>query len=220
MCCKIHNSGKRRMRRSVFWGKRRYYHRDRSLSEQISRHYLYNSLQIIAGLCDTEPAKAKEAVIAFSDYLRINLDKEMLKDLVGFDRELENTKVYIELEHLSGSRPFDVEFRIGTEDFLLPPLTLQPVVENAIRYGADRSGAVNRIVISTSETEDGTVIEVSNTVPAEPFIYDREQRGNGIALQNITARLGLLCGGTLSLETADGVTKTIINIPKTKRRSR
>ena len=188
--------------------------RIRSLNEQISRHYIYNSLQIIAGLCDTDPPKAKEAIITFSDYLRLNLDKEMLKELVGFSRELENTKVYLALERLASDRHFDVEYRIETEDFLVPPLILQPVVENAVRYGESKSGETNKIVISVTEAAGSVVIEVTNTVPADPLTHNHERTGHRIALQNVTTRLSLFCGGTLSMTTDNEVTKITITIPK------
>ena len=91
---------------------------DKNRNEQITRHYIYNSLQVIAGMCDKDPVKAKASIIAFADYLRLNLDNVMAEKLIPFGRELEYTRVYLELERLAGDRDFDVEYRLNIKDFM------------------------------------------------------------------------------------------------------
>lgn len=187
---------------------------DNRRNEQITQHYIYNSLQAIAGMCDTDPAKAKATVIAFADYLRLNLDNVMAEKLIPFGRELEYTRVYLELERLAGDHNFDVEYRLNIKDFMIPPLTLQPIVENAIRHGADRNGEKTEIVVMTFETNRGIIIEVTNTVPPDPVVYERKENRKSVGLENVSERLASYCRGTLDMQTSDGVTRVTIKIPK------
>lgn len=183
-------------------------------NEQISQHYIYNSLQVIAGMCEKDPVKAKATIIAFADYLRLNIDNFMEEKLVPFSLELERTKVYLELERLAGDHNFDVEYRLNIKDFMIPPLTLQPIVENAIKHGADRNGEKTEIVVTTFETNRGIIIEVTNTVPSVPVVYEKKENRKSVGLENVSSRLASYCRGTLDIQTSDGVTRVTIKIPK------
>ena len=187
---------------------------DNKRNEQMSQHYIYNSLQVIVGMCDTDPVKAKASIIAFADYLRANLDNIVTEKLIPFSRELEYTKAYLELERLAGDRNFDVEYRLNIKDFMIPPLTLQPIVENAVRHGAGRNGEKTEIVVMTFETNRGIIIEVTNTVPPDPVVYERKENRKSVGLENVSERLASYCRGTLDMQTSDGVTRVTIKIPK------
>ena len=187
---------------------------DKNRNEQITQHYIYNSLQVIAGMCETDPVKAKATIIAFADYLRLNIDNFMEEKLVPFSLELERTRVYLELERLAGDRNFDVEYRLNIKDFMIPPLTLQPIVENAIKHGADRNGEKTEIVVMTFETNRGIIIEVTNTVPPDPVDYEKKENRKSVGLENVSSRLASYCRGTLDMQTSDGVTRVTIKIPK------
>ena len=187
---------------------------DNRRNEQITQHYIYNSLQVIVGMCDTDPVKAKASIIAFADYLRANLDNIVTEKLIPFSRELEYTKAYLELERLAGDRNFEVEYRLNIKDFMIPPLTLQPIVENAIKHGADRNGEKTEIVVMTFETNRGIIIEVTNTVPPDPVVYEKKENRKSVGLANVSSRLASYCRGTLDMQTSDGVTRVTIKIPK------
>ena len=187
---------------------------DNKRNEQISQHYIYNSLQVIAGMCEKDPVKAKATIIAFADYLRLNIDNFMEEKLVPFSLELERTRVYLELERLAGDRNFDVEYRLNIKDFMIPPFTLQPIVENAIKHGADRNGEKTEIVVMTFETNRGIIIEVTNTVPPDPVVYEKKENRKSVGLANVSSRLASYCRGTLNMQTSDGVTRVTIKIPK------
>ena len=165
-------------------------------------------------MCDTDPVKAKASIIAFADYLRANLDNIVTEKLIPFSRELEYTKAYLELERLAGDRNFDVEYRLNIKDFMIPPLTLQPIVENAVRHGAGRNGEKTEIVVMTFETNRGIIIEVTNTVPPDPVVYERKENRKSVGLENVSERLASYCRGTLDIQTSDGVTRVTIRIPK------
>ena len=187
---------------------------DNRRNEQITQHYIYNSLQVIAGMCETDPVKAKATIIAFADYLRLNIDNFMEEKLVPFSLELERTRVYLELERLAGDRNFDVEYKLNIKDFMTPPLALQPIVENAIKHGADRNGEKTEIVVTTFETNRGIIIEVTNTVPPDPVVYEKKENRKSVGLENVSSRLASYCRGTLDMQTSDGVTRVTIKIPK------
>ena len=187
---------------------------DNRRNEQITQHYIYNSLQVIAGMCETDPVKAKATIIAFADYLRLNIDNFMEEKLVPFSLELERIRVYLELERLAGDHNFDVEYRLNIKDFMIPPLTLQPIVENAIKHGADRNGEKTEIVVTTFETNRGIIIEVTNTVPPDPVVYEKKENRKSVGLANVSSRLASYCRGTLDMQTSDGVTRVTIKIPK------
>lgn len=206
------------------------------LAEQISPHYIYNSLQSIRYLCGKDPEKARDAIDAFSDYLRGNLESLTQEELIPFTRELEITRSYLELEKIAGRRAFDVEYDMETVDFMLPPLVLQPLAENAIKYGAGNGSGELLITITTRENEGAvyievtdrprqlrgsepadkeTVIDVSGT--ARTGIPEGSQNRNkmiSVGLENVRTRLALQCGGTLDISGFDEGTKVTIMLPK------
>lgn len=202
------------------------------LADQISPHYIYNSLQSISGLCDTDPAGAKKGIDLFSEYLRGNLESLTTQDLIPFSRELEHTKAYLELEKLSRQREFEVEYRLEVTDFMLPPLVLQPIVENAIRHGASKKPGVTVITIATYEREDAIYIEVTDCsmdgasangdggaymVVSEDLKSLESAKNNhkktSIGIENVRTRLSIQSGGTLELKSMPGGTTVTIKLP-------
>ena len=217
------------------------------LTDQISPHYIYNSLQSISGLCSTEPAKASEAINAFSGYLRGSLESLTRENMIPFARELEHTQAYLELEKIAGSRRFGVEYDLRVTDFMLPPLVLQPVVENAVKHGAARMAAgtepgasgTTHISIATFEHDGKIHIEVTdfsegvtgavNSEANDETVRCIEKSDSAIAggpekksvgLENVRTRLAIQCGGTLeisSLGAGTRVTMTIAALKETDR---
>lgn len=102
---------------------------------QIQPHFLYNTLSVIKGLCRTNPNLAEEAVDHFSDFLRGNLKSLTYTELIPFEQELAHTKHYLQLEQMRFGSRLQISYEIPAVHFLLPPLTLQPLVENAVRHG-------------------------------------------------------------------------------------
>ncbi len=192
------------------------------LAEQISPHYIYNSLQSISALCDTDAVRARNAIDSFSEYLRSNLESLTSEEFIPFTRELEHTKAYLELERLSGLRSFTVEYRLKTTDFRLPPLVLQPVVENAVRHGSSKSV----ITIATRESGGNIYIDVTDRTDKGERSADKRNvtedpgkevpvtgKRKSIGLENVRTRLAIQCGGTIDLESIYGGTKVTIMLP-------
>ena len=212
------------------------------LAEQISPHYIYNSLQSIRSLCGSDPAKARDAIDSFSEFLRGNLESLTLEELIPFSRELELTQAYLELEKLTGRVNFEVKYDLETTEFMLPPLVLQPVVENAVKHGAYAvascvdSGAANgtEITIATRQTGGCIYIEVTDRTErrdaaaadsalagacagsndrASETAKNRNKR-KSVGLENVRTRLAIQSGGTLLLESIDSGTKVTIMLPE------
>ncbi|MEG1570121.1 MAG: histidine kinase, partial [Clostridia bacterium] len=106
---------------------------------QIQPHFLYNALSAIAQMCETKPASAKKATIAFSEYLRNNMQSLKTNRLVPFEEELRHLANYLMLEQMRFGEELQIVYHIEATDFRLPPLTVQPLVENAVKYGVGMS---------------------------------------------------------------------------------
>lgn len=182
---------------------------------QIQPHFLYNSLTAIRHLCDTDQKQAKQAIRDFSLYLRGNMDSLKSRAPIPFEAELRHTEAYLHLEQQRQRDRLQVTCEIGPRDFTIPPLTLQPIVENAVRHGALGRERGGRVGIRTEETERAYRITVWDDGLGFQLRPQAEGTGAHIGIANVRGRLASLCGGTLEIESAPGVgtTATII-IPK------
>ena len=209
------------------------------LAEQISPHYIYNSLQSISSLCSTDPVRAGEALEVFSDYLRGNLESLTKEELIPFTRELEYTRAYLELERIAG-RNIEVEYSLKAADFMLPPLVLQPIVENAVQHGAGNRTEKTLITIATRDMEGIVCIKVtdrparmdagsltavkekddgvgslqSDRVSEAHKSATNTKNKKSIGLDNVRARLDIQCGGTLKIHTTGETTEATMLIPE------
>ncbi len=184
------------------------------LMHQISPHFIFNSLQVMIGLCDSDPEKTKPALIHFSEYLRGNLESITNDRLIPFDKELDHTKEYLALEQYGEGKAFEVEYRLQTTKFMVPPLVLQPVAENAVRYGIGAREKGGRIVIETSDTPFMTLIRVTDDGTGRNTMTDKQKSRQSVGLKNVRERLKTLCGGELIFESSDAGTTVTITIPK------
>jgi LytS/YehU family sensor histidine kinase len=183
---------------------------------------LFNSLTAIARLCDKDPGMAKEMTLEFSQYLRGNMDSLTENDLIPFKQELKHTKIYISIEKAIYGKGLNVIYNIEVSDFELPPLTLQPIVENAVKHGIGRREGGGTVTISTRETDtdfelivtdDGLGFESINPYMGSGVKGENKQISIGVA--NVKNRLSAMCGGSLVIESELGVGSTvIIKIPK------
>lgn len=184
---------------------------------QIQPHFLYNALAVIRDLCGSDPALAEEATIKFSKYLRGNMDSMRTRGTVPFERELEHTEGYLEIEQLRFEDKLVVVYDVQCMDFKLPTLTLQPIVENAVRHGV-RKNADGRgtVTISTREYPDRYELAVRDNGPGfDPSKPPEDTRRSHVGIQNVRERIENLTGGTLKIESAPGQgTQATIILPK------
>ena len=184
---------------------------------QIQPHFLYNTLATIRSLCLRSPETAARSIEKFSKYLRQNLDSPNLPDLIPFERELEHARIYLEIETLMF--PYlHVQYKIEEDDFMLPVLTVQPLVENAIRHGVRAREDGEMEISARKENDSYTVIIKDNGMGFDPnAVVDTE--GNHIGIRNVRERLEKLCGGTLLIDSVPGEGTTVtISVPALRER--
>lgn len=181
---------------------------------QIKPHFLFNSLTSISRLYSDNP-EAKEAVICFADYLRNNMDSLNQKQLIPFRKELEHVNQYLYLEKLRFKDKLEIIMEIDTDEFMLPSLTLQPIVENAVYHGITKKENGGTLKIQVKESEKSHKIYViDNGVGFNENEILKDGRSH-IGISNVKARLEALCGGRLYINSVVGEgTEAILEIPK------
>ena len=178
---------------------------------QIQPHFLYNSLTAIRELCLIDPKKAYETVDEFSTYLRGNLDSLSFKKPIPFEKELSHVKTYLSLEKKRFGDNLNIIYDINASLFLIPSLTLQPIVENAVRHGVTKREDGGTVTITTEETEAEAIITVTDDgVGFDPTLQKSNNRHVGIA--NVRSRLSTMCDGTLKISSEPGVGTTAVII--------
>ncbi|HEY4111731.1 sensor histidine kinase [Puia sp.] len=184
------------------------------LRQQLAPHFLFNSLNSISALIGSRPEQARKMIQQLSDFLRGNLKKEE-QQWVPLSEELQYLELYLDIEKVRFGHRLDTQI-ICDEECLssrLPPMLLQPIVENAIKFGLyDTTDAVIIIIRARVEAKF-VIIEVEN--PFDPET-SRPKKGTGFGLSSIQRRLYLLFARTDLLETrvAGSLFTTIVRIPQ------
>jgi LytS/YehU family sensor histidine kinase len=162
-----------------------------SLKSQINPHFLFNSLNSISSLTMVSPERAQDMVINLSDFLRYSLSSKN-ESLTTFQKELQNIDRYLKIEKIRFGKRLHVEKQISEPclRFYLPGLILQPLMENAVKYGVYESTDKSNIFIEASCTED--VLEVTIRNDYDPDYISK--RGEGIGLRNVASRMKIQYG--------------------------
>lgn len=182
---------------------------------QIQPHFLYNVLTGIRTLCEMDPIRAGESIGTFSKFLRANMESLTNKSPIPFEQELAHTRSYLYLEQQRFEDKLNVIYEINTTAFTIPPLTLQPIVENAVRHGIMKKKDGGILTIRSEETDGAYMV----TVIDDGVGFSVEQRKTAeyahIGIENVKNRLNALCGGTIEVqsEPQNGTTVTIC-VPK------
>jgi len=183
------------------------------LRQQLQPHFLYNSLNSISALIMIQPEKAQEMIGKLSDFLRSSVKREA-EDLIPIAEELNYIESYLAIESVRFGDRLVINFeKEYTDDAKVPPFLVQPILENAIKYGLyGKTGSVS-ISMQIALTDEMLTITVSNP-------YDESQtqssRGTGFGLEGIRRRLYLLYARTDLLEThkTEQLFTTILKIPQ------
>ena len=176
---------------------------------QIQPHFLYNALTAIRNLCKTDPTEAYLALGDFSDYLRTNMKALGGGRMTSFEKELEHIKIYLSLEQMRFGEELKVEYDIRYREFSLPSLTVQPIVENAVRHGAMMNEDGGRITICSLKTEDGAVITVTDNGPGFDPSAPLSDGKNHFGLKNVRDCLTATGSGELMIDSVPGVGTTV-----------
>ena len=184
------------------------------MMSQIQPHFLYNSLSSISELCETDPKKAQQMTDDFSEYLRYNLTALNSEKLVSFDKQLEQTEIYLKIEKTRFGDRVDAVYEIEARDFEVPTLTVQPLVENAVRHGICKRPGGGTVTIRSYETDTEYVIEIADNgvgFDTESITADCETH---VGIGNVRARLTYF-GDSLEIKSEPGAgTTAAIRVPK------
>jgi two-component system sensor histidine kinase AlgZ len=181
------------------------------LQARIRPHFLFNTLNSAIALVREDPARAEIVLENLSDLFRHALaDQKDSTSSVG--QEIELARRYLEIEQVRFGNRLRVEWVLdaGVDAARLPPLILQPLVENAVKHGVEPSPDGAPLRISVRLRQQTVVIKVTNTVPA-----GQGRRGHGIALRNVRDRLRLLhdLDGSFRTVLRDGIYQARIEVP-------
>ena len=183
---------------------------------QIKPHFLYNSLTVIRDLIRTDPQTAEKAVDDFSGFLRHNMLSINAEQPILLRQELEHVESYLALQRLRFGEELRVVYDIGCEGIMLPTLTLQPIVENAVSHGIRESeSGAGTVTIRTRELDDCYEICVTDDgCGFDPAVLEHEDAAH-VGLKNVRDRLWRLCGGRLEIQSSPGCgTRVTILLPK------
>ncbi len=159
---------------------------------RIQPHFLYNSLTSIIYYADKDPGKTKTALVDFSRYLRKNLEAISAEGPVRFEDELEHTKKYLALEKLRFEEKLKIVYEIEDRDFSLPVLTLQPLVENAVKHGIRKNrDGTGQVTIRTFRKAEKHVIEVIDDGVGFDVESLSQSDDTHIGVMNVKKRLGM-----------------------------
>ncbi|HBE78070.1 MAG TPA: histidine kinase [Firmicutes bacterium] len=190
------------------------------MQAQIKPHFLYNTLNTISSFCETAPEQARLLIDEFANYLRQSFDFRNLEMYVPIKNEISLTKSYVEIEKARFGSKLSVEFDIEeTRGVKIPPLSIQPLVENAIRHGIRKKGGHGTVRIAVKNTGEGVLVSVvddgSGILPERLAKIYTDDAGQGIGLWNIDFRLKKLLGQGLSIESQPGKgTRVMFLIPR------
>ena len=174
---------------------------------EIQPHFIFNSLTNIKYLIKKNPEVAENAIDKFTKYLRRNLDTITDQDLIPFSEELEHTRTYLWLEQLRFA-DLKIEYSVDVDEFLVPPLTLQPVVENAVKHGVTKKLGGGTIKIFVREMPDCYKITVKDDgIGFNSKELDEDIENAGIL--DIRKRLYELNKSKLSIASTEGVGTTV-----------
>ncbi len=185
------------------------------LISQIAPHFIYNTLTSVEQMCDTNPIMAKETLGEFAEYLRGNINSLEEKDAIPFEKELAHVKCYLSIEKKRFGNRVRIQYDIKEEDFMIPALTLQPLVENAVKHGLCKKRGGGIIGIRTERRQDRIYIHVTD----DGVGFDVAQAANDehkcIGLKNVKKRVKDMCQGDLRVNSVIGKgTEVVIILPQ------
>lgn len=185
---------------------------------QIKPHFMYNVLNTITYLCDKDASVAKKALYDFSMYLRGNLDSLTSRALVPLDRELDLVERYLSLQKLRMGDELNIIYDIEDNGYMLPPMTLEPFVENAVTHGLAKADEGGTLSIRTRLGEQNHEITIRDDgVGFDPASYHIGGEGEhrSIGIENVRKRLWSMCKGTVTISSKKGKgTAILICIPR------
>lgn len=182
-----------------------------TMISQIQPHFIANALNTIYYLCESDPKKAQECVSHFAKYLRANITSLEATSPIPFSRELEHINEYMKLEKIRFGDRLNIEYDIKTEGFLVPSLSVQCMMENAVKHGVCQVASGGTVRLSTRETDDAFIVEIADNGKG----FDPETCTKRVGIHNSRERIRAMVGGELLVQSEEGKGTTVtITIPK------
>ena len=183
---------------------------------QIRPHFMYNALSSIAMLCTLDPERAQEATVTFADYLRGNMDSLKQTAPMPFETELEHLKKYLYIEKLRFGKKLNIVYDIQATDFKVPLLSIQPLVENAVKHGVGMKKKGGTVTISTKRTDSGyEIIIADDGVGFDTNAPKKDDGRSHVGMENTKKRLKDLCGADVVITSTVGEGTTVrVILPK------
>ncbi|MBR6950656.1 MAG: histidine kinase [Oscillospiraceae bacterium] len=188
----------------------------RLLINQIRPHFINNVMTTIRSMIRYDPDEAERMVYRFTQYLGYNIDALTGTELCPFSMELDHIRAYLEIEQAHLRPRLRVEYDVAADDFELPPLSVLPFVENAVKHGIAPKQGTGTLTVATRETDAAYVIRIEDDGVGFDVTQPFDTRGgHGLGLNNARERLALMVNGTVELSSAPGQgTRVCISIPK------
>jgi len=187
---------------------------------QIQPHFMYNALNTIKSLIRKDPEKAEKAVIDFSMYLRGNMDSLTKTDPIPFSEELAHIKHYCNIEQLRFGDKLDVFYEIGTDEFYVPTLSVQPIVENAIKHGVTKKAEGGSVTIITDEDKYNYYLTVEDDgvgFDVVKALKMKDDKRSHVGIKNVKERLEVIMNAEVDIQSEPGKgSKVVITLPKDK----
>lgn len=182
---------------------------------QIQPHFLFNALNSICYLCESNPKEAQGALREFSGYLRTNIDSIGVTRPVPFSAELDHVKTYLKLEKMRFEDDLNIEYDIETTAFKVPPLSVQPLVENAVKHGVCKKPGGGTVRLCTQEHADRFEVVVRDDGAGFDTAAAPNDGREHVGIRNVRQRLWAMCNASLAVESKPGCgTTATISIPK------
>lgn len=184
---------------------------------QMQPHFVHNILNVIYFMCGKDSVAAQGAISKFSDYLRNNIEALSQKDLITFRKELDHIHTYLELEQIRFGEELSIIFDIEEDSFLLPVLSIQPLVENAVKHGIAKKRGGGTVTISSRQTESSyqiTIVDTGVGFDVDKYIDDETIH---VGIMNVRQRLSSIINATVDIiSEVDRGTTVTVTIPKGK----
>ena len=183
------------------------------MTSQIQPHFIYNTLAAIKSLINVNPKLAADTVTEFANYLRINIDSLSITEPVSFETELKHVETYLSIEQKRFKDKLNITYDITVRNFNLPALSIQPIVENAVRHGiTSKRETGGNISISVHKINNEIKITITDDGAGfDTTLPDTGEKQTSTGLKNVKTRLSAMVNGTLDIQSqpSHGTTVTI-----------
>lgn len=191
--------------------------RNALMLSQINPHFMYNTLTTIASMCEISPKQAKDLTVDFSSFLRKNLSTITAEELIPFNQEIEHVECYLKIEKARFGDRLKVLYSISCRDFRVPPLSIQTLVENAVKHGITKKAAGGTVKISTFDDSKNYYVEIIDDGAGFDIEANLADGREHLGINNVKNRLAGTCKGSLTVKSTVGIgTRVMLSIPKGK----